>query len=108
MAGVLFAWGGLSLKSAFFNRLEFFSNAGLANVAIDGKVLAFTLGCAVISTLLFGVSPALAGARVTSRGITHWQNRSGCRRGGAVRNNFMVLQALGGAFDRGLCCNKAS
>ena len=94
MAGVLFAWGGLSLlKATFFNRLEFFSNAGLAHVAIDGKVLAFTLGCAVISTLLFGVSPALAGARVNlCEALRTGRTGSAAGGGGAVRNTLMVLQ----------------
>jgi putative ABC transport system permease protein len=93
VAGVLFAWGGLSLlKATFFNRLEFFSTAGLDSVAIDGKVLAFTLGCAVISTLLFGVSPALAGARVDLCEALRTGRARSAARGGSVRNTLMVLQ----------------
>jgi putative ABC transport system permease protein len=93
VAGVLFAWGGLSLlRATFFNRLEFFSTAGLANVAIDGKVLAFTLACAVISTLLVGVSPALAGARVDLCEALRTGRTGSAAGGGSARNTLMVLQ----------------
>ena len=61
--GLALAWWGLAaLRSAFFNRLTFFSAAGLDDTHIDWRVLLFTLACALFSTLLFGVSPALSGA----------------------------------------------
>ena len=63
-AGVALAWWALTiLRSVFFRRLDFFSTVGLDQIALDWRVLAFTLACALLSTLLFGVSPALACAR---------------------------------------------
>jgi len=64
--GVALAWWGVSiLRSAFFSRLEFFSTAGLDRAGVDWRVLIFTLGCATLSTLLFGASPALSSTRVS-------------------------------------------
>jgi putative ABC transport system permease protein len=64
-AGILLAMWGLDiLRSAFFNRAQigFFSQAGLDSIAMDWRVLLFTLISALASVLLFGVSPALASA----------------------------------------------
>jgi putative ABC transport system permease protein len=63
--GIVLAWWGLSLlRSSFFQDLDFFATAGLDQAGIDWRVLAFTVFCAVFSTLLFGISPAFARARV--------------------------------------------
>ena len=63
--GILLAsWGLEVLRAAFFEKIEFFSRAGLDNVALDGRVLSFTLACAAACTLLFGASPAFATAGV--------------------------------------------
>src|SRR5262249_52370178 len=71
----------------------FFSTAGLSSVAIDWRVLAFTLGCALQSTILFGISPALAGARVDICESLR-TGRTGATGGGShgVRNTLMALQ----------------
>jgi putative ABC transport system permease protein len=64
-AGILLAMWALDvLRSAFFNRAQigFFSQAGLDAIAMDWRVLLFTLISAVASVMLFGVSPALASA----------------------------------------------
>ncbi len=65
-AGILLAMWGLDvMRSAFFNRAErigFFSQAGLDTIAMDWRVLLFTLISALATVLLFGVSPALASA----------------------------------------------
>ena len=64
-AGILLAlWGLDALRGGFFARIESFSLAGLDRVALDWRVLLFTLGTTVASALLFGIAPALAGARV--------------------------------------------
>ncbi len=63
--GILLAMWGLDLlRSQFFHKIEFFSLAGLDTAGLDWRVLLFTLACAVTSTLLFGMSPALAAAGV--------------------------------------------
>ena len=63
-AGILLAmWGLDAMRSVFFNRadrIEYFSQAGLDTIAMDWRVLLFTLISALASVLLFGVSPALA------------------------------------------------
>jgi putative ABC transport system permease protein len=65
-AGILLAMWALDvMRSEFFNRVEssgFFSQAGLDAIAIDWRVLLFTLISTLASVLLFGVSPALASA----------------------------------------------
>ena len=64
-AGILLAlWALDVMRSEFFNRVEigFFSEAGLDTIAMDWRVLLFTLASALLSVLLFGVSPALASA----------------------------------------------
>lgn len=78
--GVALAWWGLAaMQSAFFTRLDFFSTAGLTNIEPDWRVLVFTLGCAVLSTVLFGISPALTGAGVHRRVHLNEALRSGGR-----------------------------
>ena len=64
-AGVLIAlWGLDALRAGFFARIESFSLAGLDRVSLDWRVLLFTLGATIASTLLFGIGPALAAVRV--------------------------------------------
>lgn len=63
--GVALAWWGLAaLRTVFFARLEIFSGAGLDRTAMDWRVLLFTIGCAVFSTVMFGVSPAIGRTNV--------------------------------------------
>lgn len=63
--GILLAWWGLAaLRSAFFARLDIFATVERAGTGVDWRVLLFTLGCIIVSTLLFGVSPALSRAGV--------------------------------------------
>jgi putative ABC transport system permease protein len=62
------SWGLEALRTVFFQSSEFFSRTGLDTVRIDGRALLFTLVAAALSTLFFGASPALAGARVNLSG----------------------------------------
>jgi putative ABC transport system permease protein len=85
-AGILLAMWALDvMRSEFFNRVEsidFFSQAGLDAIAIDWRVLLFTLISTLVSVLLFGVSPALASA-------------------GADLNDLLRSGGRGSAGDRG-------
>ena len=58
--GVAFARGGL----AFIRALGAASVPRLAEIAINGEVLAFTLIASIVSGLLFGIVPALRAGRV--------------------------------------------
>ncbi len=62
-AGVAFAFGGLrllqTLRPVFLPRLEW--------IAIDGRVLAFTLLVSVVTSLAFGTLPALSAVRRAGR-----------------------------------------
>jgi len=63
-AGVLLAIWTLDLfRTGFFQSIDSFARAGLASVAVDRRVLLFTLVSTVVAALVFGVSPALAAAR---------------------------------------------
>jgi len=59
--GILFARWGSSLMVRFVSKQQ--SHVFL-NLQMDGRVLGFTMGIAVLSGLLFGILPALRGTRV--------------------------------------------
>jgi putative ABC transport system permease protein len=93
-AGILLAMWGLDvMRSEFFNRAEigFFSQAGLDTVAIDWRVLLFTLISALASVLLFGVSPALASADADLNDTL----RSGGRGSAGDRGRFRSVLIVG-------------
>jgi putative ABC transport system permease protein len=94
-AGILLAMWGLDLmRSEFFNRVErigFFSQAGLDNIAMDWRVLLFTLGSALATVLLFGVSPALANVGADLNDAL----RSGGRGSTGERGNFRSWLIVG-------------
>jgi putative ABC transport system permease protein len=56
--GLLAAWGAVRVLVAGSGYLPF-----QENVSIDGMVLWFTLGATVLTTLLFGMAPAMAAVR---------------------------------------------
>jgi len=56
--GLLVAWGAVRVLLAGYGYLPF-----QENVSIDGTVLCFTLGATLVTTLLFGMAPALAAVR---------------------------------------------
>ena len=83
VAGLLLAW---SLQRALpavapadFPRIE--------ELALDGRVLAFTLAIAVVSGLLFGMAPALQAARVNLIGALSESGSSGSSGLRFVRGN---------------------
>jgi putative ABC transport system permease protein len=85
-AGSALAWWGLALlRSAFFSRLEFFSTTGLDNIALDSRVLSFTAGCVIVSTLLFGLSPAFSVVQADPNAVMRSGGRGSTSRD---RNSF--------------------
>ena len=78
--GLVLAWTGLDLLVSFAGLLT----PRTSQIALDGWVLAFTLGLSVITGLAFGIVPALSarasvasslkegGAQTTDTGGTHW------------------------------------
>ena len=93
-AGILLAMWGLDvLRSEFFSRvqIDYFSQAGLDSVAIDWRVLSFTLISALASVLLFGVSPALASADADLNDTL----RSGGRGLSGDRDKFRSILIIG-------------
>ena len=92
-AGILPAiWGLDALRSAFFSRIPFFAQAGLNSVSIDWRVLAFTLGCALLSLLLFGVSPAIASADTDLNDALRSGGRGSTGDRGKFRNALIVAE----------------
>ncbi|MGD2120225.1 MAG: ABC transporter permease [Gemmatimonadota bacterium] len=77
--------GGLGLVIAWIATPLFLSLAPagiprLAEVAMDGQVLAFTLGLAVLATVLFGIAPVARASRIRPMDSLR-QSRHGKRRG---------------------------
>jgi predicted permease len=84
--GCLFAWNGLDTLVALFPPDTF--DTGEVLIRVNGAVLLFTLGVAVLSTLLFGLAPALlaaskdlqeplkANGRGTGEGLHHLRLRN--------------------------------
>lgn len=84
VAGLLLAvWGTSLLEPVLPSSLRFLPMRPLAGIEIDGRVLAFTLGAAVVSGILFGLAPAFAAFRgdlneplkAQARGTTAGANR---------------------------------
>ena len=78
--GLVLAWTGLDLLVSFAGLLT----PRTSQIALDGWVLAFTLGLSMVTGLAFGIVPALSaranvatalkegGAQTTDTGGTHW------------------------------------
>jgi len=85
-AGLLAAiWGSSLLTRALPGRLALIVFRPLAGIAVDGHVLAFTLGVACLAGVLFGVFPAAESFRRRSRNPL---NERGDDRGGPGGNRL--------------------
>ena len=60
----LATWGLAMLRSMYFERLTSLAIPGLDRVALDWRVLAFTLGSVILSSALFGSSSAVSAWRL--------------------------------------------
>jgi predicted permease len=87
--GLVLAWGALRLLVAL-------APAGLPrlhDIAIDGRVLVFTLAITLLSSLLFGSVPALRYARArVSSGLRGSRTASAGRERHRTRNTLVVIQ----------------
>ncbi|MFL6207331.1 MAG: ABC transporter permease [Pyrinomonadaceae bacterium] len=87
VGGLLLAlWGVDVLRSALPEDVP-----RVREIALDGRVLAFTLGVAVVTGLIFGLAPALAAARLD---VNEALKESGRDAGGWRRNrvrSFLVV-----------------
>lgn len=92
-AGILLAMWGLDvLRSAFFNKNESFSQAGLDAITMDWRVLLFTLLSALITTLVFGVSPAFANAGADLNEVLRSGGRGNIGDRGKFRSALVVAE----------------
>ncbi|MGO8792662.1 MAG: ABC transporter permease [Terriglobia bacterium] len=64
----------------------------LAQASIDGRVLAFSVALAVITSLLFGMAPALRASKIDLTGSLKEQARGGTDRHDRVRGALVVAQ----------------
>jgi putative ABC transport system permease protein len=69
---------------------------GLADLSVDTRVLAFSLAIAVVTSLAFGLTPALAVSRRSIR-FVGLNNRDGISAGGAGARRILVIAELAGA-----------
>jgi putative ABC transport system permease protein len=90
-AGLLLAWWAMrALRMTVAPRLPI---ERLEHVGIDGKVLLFTVGMALVSALIFGSAPALtsAGAKLTDT-LKDGGRSGSAARGARVRGAFVVVE----------------
>ncbi len=89
-AGCVFAWGGLKALVAALPKFTFPDEAA---IALNGRVLAATIGIAVVTALLFGLAPALGSfaRNVTESLKAGGRGNSGFRRG-RMRNVLIVCE----------------
>ena len=89
-AGLLLAsWGVAALQQAAPTNIP-----RLSGIAIDGRVLAFTLTIALITGLIFGLAPAWQSASATRSDALKEGGRAGTEgaRGRRVRNTLAILE----------------
>ena len=90
VAGLLLAWWGVAaLRTFVAGRIPL---PRIDDVAIDGRVLAFTAGAAIVSTAVFGIVPALASAGVRLSDALKEGGRSSAGRTARARNAFVVAE----------------
>jgi putative ABC transport system permease protein len=90
-AGLVLAWWAMiALRTTVADRLPI---ERLEQVGINGKVLLFTVGAALLSALIFGIAPALtsAGARLTDT-LKDGGRSGSAARGARVRGAFVVVE----------------
>jgi len=90
-AGLFLAWWSIiALRTTIAERVAI---ARLDQVSIDGTVLLFTAGAALLSAVLFGMAPALssAGARLTEA-LKDGGRAGSAARGARIRSVFVVVE----------------
>ena len=90
-AGLVLAWWGLQLLRGFVaDRIPVY---GLDSAGIDGTVLAFTTGTALVSGLFFGLVPAFSAAGAGLNDSLKEGGRTGsAARGKRARSAFVVVE----------------
>jgi putative ABC transport system permease protein len=92
VAGLLLAWWALHiLRTVVAQRLAV---QRLDLAGIDGWVLVFTIGASLLSALLFGALPALAGARDLNAALKEGGRTGSGARGGRARAAFVVVEIV--------------
>ena len=90
-AGLVLAWWAMfALRTTVAARLPI---ERLEQVGINGRVLLFTIGAALLSALIFGMAPALtsAGAKLTDT-LKDGGRSGSAARGARVRGAFVVVE----------------
>ena len=88
IAGLAFAvWGGRLLVS----QLSTTTNRVFLELALDWRVLGFTTGVAVVTSIVFGTAPALRGTRVQPNDALKAQGRSIAGDGRFSLGNLLVI-----------------
>jgi predicted permease len=94
------ACGGLLLAAAAVGGLRSLQPANvprLPDIAIDGAVLAFTIGVSLVTAILFGLAPALGAGRLGASGALNASARGSTAAGGfgAKRLNYRFALVVG-------------
>jgi predicted permease len=91
LLGLVFAiWGSRALVRQLAAQVTPQSNAVFLDLSFNWHLLGFTIGAAVLTALLFGVTPALRASRVTALTVKAGRVAGGTRSG--VSNGLVVIQ----------------
>lgn len=92
-AGVLIAYGGTIGLVALLPRNQLAALPFLANLHIDVRILAFSLGLSVLTGMFFGLAPALQASRTELTGVLKEGGRNASAGSGhRLRTAFVVTE----------------
>ena len=88
LLGLLIAWLGIDLLTAFASRFT----ARAAETSMSGPVLLFTLAVSVLTGLVFGAAPAIRAGNKVANDLRDGRGMSSGRRGNRLQGGLVVTQ----------------
>ena len=90
-AGLVIAWGALSVTAAFIP-VEM-TLPSMNQIDLDGRVLGFAMLAGLVTSLLFGLPPAIIGSRANVLGVLRQESRSSA--GSVLSRRFRSALVVG-------------
>jgi predicted permease len=88
--GIILARYGVTLAAGELSAA--FALPRLAELGVDGRVVAFAVGVTAMTGLLFGLIPAIQAGRVPAATVLSAEARGPSRRAGRLRNGLVVME----------------